>query len=442
MHLLAQNEAAEIDDGTILRMAYPAAKGFIDSFAASRSEGQKSDSATDKVTDSEPEGQKSESLLGKFVPSNSKDQKSESFMNKFSGSAPSLRAHLERPAAPRYMPTDALVTPRFSGIRTFARLPYIDGPESASEEGGAFLPGVDAAIVGLPFDTGATFKVGARFGPEAVRSASAILRPHNPEQGVTTFGVLSAVDYGDAPITPGFIEDSLRQIAATLKPLAEAGIVTLGIGGDHSVTLGELRALAAVHGPLALVHFDAHGDLWDSYFGKKYSHGTVFARAVEEGLLQPRKSIQLGLRGPVYGAADVEKATELGFEVVPTWQLLTKAPAALGEMVRARVGDAKAFLSFDVDFFDPAFAPGTGTPEVGGPSTYQGLSFLRSCVGINWVGGDVVEVIPALDPSQITAHAAAQVAYEFLTLVAKQSKEGIVPTQDSLAAQFMKGLTS
>lgn len=408
-------EAPELDVGSILREVYPAV-------------------GLDEPKDQKKEG--SNSFMDKFMAAAPS-------MDTFKSSAPSLRAYMpDRVTAARYTPTDALVTPRFAGIRTFARLPYLGGPGSVTEEAGVFLPGVDVAVVGLPFDTGATFKVGARFGPEAVRSASAILRPHNPEQGVTTFGVLSAVDFGDAAITPGFIEESLGQIATTLKPLAEAGIVTLGIGGDHSVTLGELRALAAVHGPLALVHFDAHGDVWDSYFGKKFSHGTVFARAVQEGLLQPTRSIQLGLRGPVYAAADMETAPEMGFEVVPAWQLLSKVPAEVGQMVRARVGDAKAFLSFDIDFFDPAHAPGTGTPEVGGPSTFQGLSFLRECTGVHWVGGDVVEVLPALDPSQITAHAAAQVGFEFLSLVAKQAKEHTGPAEQTIATKLLKGLTS
>jgi agmatinase len=182
--------------------------------------------------------------------------------------------------APRYQPADSLASPRFTGVRTFARLPHVQTMED-----------VDVAVVGLPFDTGATFKVGARFGPESVRSASHMLRPYNVELDVQVFETLSIVDYGDAPVIPGFIEDSYAAITATLRPLADAGVITLGIGGDHSIALAELRALAAAHGPLALVQFDSHGDVWDSYFGgHKYTHGTPFRRAVEEGLLDATRS--------------------------------------------------------------------------------------------------------------------------------------------------------
>ncbi|MBW4652908.1 MAG: agmatinase [Kaiparowitsia implicata GSE-PSE-MK54-09C] len=308
---------------------------------------------------------------------------------------------------PRYQPANSLESPRFSGIRTFARLPYVQTAEE-----------VDVAVVGLPFDTGVTYKVGARFGPEAVRSASAILRPYNRELKVNVFETLSCIDYGDAPVVPGFIHESYGAIARTLQPLAEAGIIPLSIGGDHSITLGELRALAAVHGPLALVHFDAHCDLWDSYFGQKYTHGTPFRRALEEGLLRPDHSIQLGMRGPVYDEDDVQLSQQLGFLALSTTELLTYTPDELGQLVRDRVGTAKVFLSFDVDFFDPAFAPGTGTPEVGGPTSAQGLAYLRACAGLDWVGADVVEVLPAHDSAQITAQLAAQVGYEFLSMVA------------------------
>jgi agmatinase len=268
-------------------------------------------------------------------------------------------------------------------------------------------------------NTSATFKVGARFGPEAIRSASVLLRPYNPELDVHIFATLSCIDYGDAPVAPGFIHESHAAITATLRPLAEARVVTLSLGGDHSVALPELRALAAVYGPLALVQFDSHGDLWDSYYGgQKYTHGTPFRRAVEEGLILPEWSVQLGMRGPLYGPEDLQMARDMGFAVLTTTELLARSPQEIGDLVRARVGDRPAFLSFDIDFFDPAYAPGTGTPEVGGPTSFQGLAYLRACTGVRWVGGDVVEVLPALDHGQITAHLAAQVGYEFLSLVA------------------------
>jgi agmatinase len=313
---------------------------------------------------------------------------------------------------PRYQPADSLQFPRFTGVRTFARLPNVQ----ATDE-------VDLAVVGLPFDTGATFKVGARFGPESIRSASHMLRNYNGELDVKPFDVLSCIDYGDAPVVPGYIEDSYSAITETLRPLVEAGIVTLGLGGDHSIALAELRALAATHGPLALVQFDSHGDLWDSYYGgHKYTHGTPFRRAIEEGLLQPERSLQLGMRGPLFDPCDLQIARDFGFTVLTTTALLAHTPAQIGDLVRKTVGDAKAFLSFDIDFFDPAFAPGTGTPEVGGPTSFQGIQFLRACTEVNFVGGDVVEVLPALDHAQLTAHLAAQVGYEFISLVALRRK--------------------
>src|SRR5215207_3732201 len=307
-----------------------------------------------------------------------------------------------------YEPWDALKAPRFTGPRTYARLPYVKE-----------LDGVDAAVFGIPWDGGASFRSGARFGPEGVRSASGMIRTYNPVQRVQVFGVLSTIDYGDAPTAPGYLEETLRRAEEFVRPIAESGALPVGIGGDHSITLAELRALAAVHGPLALIQFDSHGDVWDSYFGgHKYTHGTPFRRAVEEQLIDPTRSVQLGMRGPLYGPEDLQVARDLGFTVLTTTQLLARTPQEIGDLVRQRVGDSKAFLSFDVDFFDPAYAPGTGTPEVGGPTSFQGLAYLRACTGVRWVGGDVVEVLPALDHAQITAHLAAQVGYEFLSLVA------------------------
>jgi agmatinase len=306
-----------------------------------------------------------------------------------------------------YQPVDALEYPRFTGVRTFARLPHIRTTQD-----------VDVAVVGLPFDTGVTYKVGARFGPEAVRSASAMLRPYNRELKVNVFETLSCVDYGDAPVVPGYIDDSYRVIQATLQPIVEAGVIPLSIGGDHSITLAELRAIAAIHGPVALVHFDSHCDLWDGYFGRKYTHGTPFRRAVEEGLILPEKSVQLGMRGPVYDEQDVQLPNDFGFFSLSTTELMTYSPQEVGQIVRDRVGTTKAFLTFDIDFFDPAFAPGTGTPEIGGPSSFQGLAYLRACNGLDWVGADVVEVLPAHDHAQITAQLGAQVGYEFLSMVA------------------------
>ena len=280
------------------------------------------------------------------------------------------------------------------------------------------LDGVDVAVLGVPTDDAVSFKSGARFGPEAIRSASVLLRPYNPRLKVDVVERLSMVDYGDAPTVPGYHVETLGRIEEFIRPVHEAGVVPLVLGGDHSIVLAELRAAAAVHGPLALVHLDAHADVWDQYYGAKYFHGTVFKRAVEEGLLDPSRSVQAGLRGTLYGESDVAAPRELGFEAIYMEELETLTPEQYGDRVRARVGDAPAFLSFDVDFVDPAFAPGTGTPEVGGPTSAQAMAFLRALTGIDFRGFDCVELSPPYDPSGITAWLAASACHEMLSLLA------------------------
>ena len=311
---------------------------------------------------------------------------------------------------PPYRPLDAQVIPRFAGIRTFMRAPHVTD-----------LTGVHAAAVGIPFDTATSYRTGARFGPEAIRSASALLRPYHPALDVNVVESLSIVDYGDTPVSPGDTERSYGQIEEALAPLAESGIFVVALGGDHSVTLPELRALARVTGPLALVQLDAHADTWESYFGQRYFHGTTFKRAAEEGLVEPSSSVQAGMRGSVYGAEDLQASRDLGYRVIESEELRALGPAEYGRVVRERVGERPVFLSFDIDFLDPAFAPGTGTPEVAGFSTAEALAFLRALRGIRLAGADVVEVSPAYDgPGQPTALAAANVAYELLAVRAVQ----------------------
>jgi agmatinase len=307
----------------------------------------------------------------------------------------------------RYEPADSFVTPRFSGVRTFMRLPNVQDLENS-----------DVAIVGAPFDTGATFRAGARFGPEGIRSVSHLLRRYNPSLDVVIFDHLSVIDYGDVPVVPGYIEESYRRIAEGLEPIHRAGVVPIVLGGDHSIALPELRAAAAVHGPLALVQFDSHPDTWDAYFGEKHTHGTPFRRAVEEGLLSPERSIQVGMRGSIYDQGDWDDARELGFDLVPTDAVRKLGMDETIARIRERVGDAKTYVSFDVDFVDPAFAPGTGTPEIGGFTSREAQEFVRGLAGLDLVGCDVVEVYPAYDPAQITALLAANVAHEFLSLIA------------------------
>jgi agmatinase len=281
------------------------------------------------------------------------------------------------------------------------------------------VAGVDAAVVGIPFDTATSFRAGARFGPEGIRSASALLRPYHPVLDVNVVETLSVVDFGDLQVAPGDVEGTYRRIEAGLAPLVDAGVFTLGLGGDHSITLAELRALARRHGQLALVHLDAHTDTWDEYFGQRYFHGTPFKRAVEEGLLEPKASLQAGMRGSLYDKSDLEDARSLGFAVVPSEELRALGPEGYAKAVRERVGDRPVFLSFDIDFLDPAFAPGTGTPEVAGFSTAEAVAFLRALRGLELVGSDVVEVAPPYDsPGQPTALAAANVALDLLALYA------------------------
>lgn len=313
---------------------------------------------------------------------------------------------------PRYGPADSQVSPRFTGPPTFARLPLVTDPAALVR------PDVDLAVVGVPFDTGVTYRVGGRFGPNAVRAASVMLRPYEPNLAVSPFEVLSCVDAGDVAIVPGFTERSYERIEAAVAPLVEGGIVPLLIGGDHACTLPHLRATRS-RGPVAVIDFDSHTDAWDSYFGERYNHGTWMRRALEEGLVDAAHSIEVGLRGSLYGPADwTGLRTELGLDYLTTEDVLDLGPSAVAERIRQRVGDRPAFVSFDIDVVDPAFAPGTGTPEAGGLSAHEALAIVRGLTGLDFVGFDVVEVIPAYDPAAQTATLAANLAYTLLSLVA------------------------
>ena len=270
--------------------------------------------------------------------------------------------------------------------------------------------------------TATSYRTGPRFGPEAIRSASALIRPYNPGLDVNVIDTLQLVDYGDVPVSPGDTERTYAQIEEALAPVIEAGVFPAAMGGDHAITLAELRALARRYGPLALVQLDSHGDTWEEYFGQKYFHGTTFKRAVEEGLLDPAASVQAGMRGSLYGADDIQVSRDLGFTVLTTDELRDLGPQRYGELVREKAGQKPVFMSFDIDFLDPAFAPGTGTPEVGGFSTAEALAFLRALKGIRLEGCDVVEVSPPYDgPGLVTALAAANVLYELISLRALAS---------------------
>lgn len=301
---------------------------------------------------------------------------------------------------------DGRESPRFAGLRTFMRLPH------STEWDGA-----DAVVVGAPFDTATSFRAGARFGPEAIRAASLLLRPYHPVLDVDVLERLSVIDGGDLPVVPGDVVRTYAGIEAGLAPIVDAGAFPLVLGGDHSTTLASLRALARRHGPLALIHLDAHADTWEEYFGNEYFHGTTFRRAAEEGVVDPARSLQAGMRGSLYGPGDYGLSTDLGFQVIDGEELARIGPAGLREAALARAGDAPVFLSFDIDFVDPAFAPATGTPEPGGPTSREALDCLRALRGLRLVGADCVEVAPAYDgPGQQTAVLAATVAWDILAL--------------------------
>ena len=309
------------------------------------------------------------------------------------------------------LPIDSLETPRFCGVPTFMRLPQA-----------TTLDGLDAAIIGLPSDSGAPFRTGARFAPNAVRAMSIMLRPINPYRGgINVFERLRVADVGDAAVVPGYLEETLARIEASVRTLVEAGVTPFGIGGDHSVTLAELRAVAATHGPLALIQFDSHTDTWDKYFaGKKYSAGTPLRRGVEENIIDPAHSIQIGMRGSLFAPTDVSQSIELGYDVVTTDEMFAIGMEALAARIAARTAGRPAFLTFDLDFVDPAAAPGVQTPEAGGPTARETLDLLRRLKGMNVVGADVVELSPSFDqPSQITALLAATVMAELLALHAE-----------------------
>lgn len=313
----------------------------------------------------------------------------------------------------RYRPADSLETPRFSGVRTFGRLPHVTDLEE-----------VDFAVVGVPFDTGATYRVGARFGPAAIREESAIIRQYNPFHRIDVYNYLSGVDYGDLPTVPGFIEASYERIVTRLVPVLERKVVPICLGGDHSISYAHLVAASKVFGPVGIVLFDSHADTWDAYWGQKYTHGTPFRRAIEAGVLDPSRSIMVGLRGSLYDAADVVQPLELGFQVITGDELHRMGLPECLRQIRARVESAPyLWLSFDIDFVDPAYAPGTGTPEVGGFTSRESISLIRGLTGLPFIGYDVVEVLPATDPAAITALLAANLVWEMISLLAVRKRE-------------------
>ena len=306
---------------------------------------------------------------------------------------------------------DATVVPRFSGLATFARLPRLDEVTRA-----------DIAVVGIPFDAGASYRPGARFGPAHIRESSRLLRPYNPSQDASPFVLAQVVDAGDIAVNPFNIELAVKQIEECVDELLEAGMRLVTLGGDHTIAYPILKALHKKHGPITVIHFDAHLDTWDTYFGAPLTHGTPFRRASEDGFIDLESCLHVGIRGPLYASTDLSDDKKLGFEVLTSIDMDQLGVEGVIKRMLSRVGSKPVYVSIDVDVLDPAFAPGTGTPEMGGLSSREMLALLRSLEKVNVIGADIVEVSPQYDNAQITGIAAAHMAYELITLMARTQK--------------------
>ncbi|MFT4009924.1 MAG: agmatinase [Nocardioidaceae bacterium] len=307
-------------------------------------------------------------------------------------------------------PIDASRVPRYAGPATFARLPELDDVATA-----------DVAIVGVPFDSGVSYRPGARFGPGHIRASSKLLRPYHPPLDVWPFDAIQVADAGDIAVNPFSLDEAISGIERGADELAERAGRLLTLGGDHTIALPLLRSLHRKHGSIAVLHFDAHLDTWDTYFGAPYTHGTPFRRASEEGLLDPEGCLHVGIRGPLYGAQDLTDDNTLGFQIQRADDYETEGRQAVIERMLARLGERPVYVSIDIDVLDPAFAPGTGTPEAGGLTSRELLHTLRALTAANVVGADIVEVSPPYDHAEITGIAAAHVAYELLGVVAAAS---------------------
>ena len=295
---------------------------------------------------------------------------------------------------------------RFSGPNTFMRLPSADT-----------LDGLDVAILGVPMDIGTSWRSGTRFGPKQIRAESAMIRPYNLQTGAAPFDSLQIADIGDLAINTFSLSESIRIIAESYDAILKHDVIPVALGGDHSITLPILRAIAKKHGPVALVHVDAHADVNDEMFGMRETHGTVFRRAREEGLIIPDKVYQVGLRGTGYAATDFTEAQGWGFQMFPAPDLWHRSLSGLGAEIRRDIGDRPTYVTYDIDSLDPAYAPGTGTPEIGGLTSAQAMELIRALRGLNIVGCDLVEVSPPYDPSGNTALTAANLVYELLCVL-------------------------
>jgi len=296
--------------------------------------------------------------------------------------------------------------PRFAGPATMMRLPAAPTAE-----------GLDACFIGVPMDIGTSNRAGTRHGPRQIRAESCMLRPYNMATGAAPFDRLQVADIGDVAINTFDLKKSVLLIEAAFDKVLAHDCVPLTLGGDHTLTLPILRAMAKKHGPVALVHIDAHADINEHMFGEAIAHGTPFRRAFEEGLLAADRVFQIGLRGTGYSPDDFDWSRRQGFTVVPAEDCWQKSLVPLMDEVRARIGDHPVYLTYDIDSLDPAFAPGTGTVEIAGLSTWQALEIIRGCKGLNLIGGDLVEVSPPYDPSGNTALIGANLLYEMLCVL-------------------------
>src|SRR4051812_9309184 len=308
-------------------------------------------------------------------------------------------------------PVDSSRVPRYAGPPTFARLPRLD------EVGRA-----DVAVVGVPFDSGVSYRPGARFGPQHIRQSSRLLRPYDPSLDVSPFAAQQVADAGDLAVNPFDIVEAISAVEEGAEAVLANATRLLTLGGDHTIALPLLRCLARRHGPLAVLHFDAHLDTWDTYFGAPYTHGTPFRRASEEGLIDPARSLHVGIRGPLYADTDLEESTRLGYATVACTDYDRLGLDGVVAAMRERLGTGPVYVSVDIDVIDPGMAPGTGTPEAGGLTSRELLATLRGLAGVPGlvvVGADVVEVAPAYDHAEVTGIAAAHVAYELLGVMAR-----------------------
>ncbi|WP_119272308.1 agmatinase [Taklimakanibacter deserti] len=312
--------------------------------------------------------------------------------------------------SPFNQPVSGMVTPRFGGIATFMRLPHVPLDEAK---------GIEIGLAGIPWDAGTTNRPGPRHAPRQIRDNSAMIRRMHQITRTVPYDLVNCADLGDCPVNPADVQDGLKRVETWFKALVGKGIRPLAAGGDHLCSLPILRAVGEKR-PVGMIHFDAHTDLYDQYFGGfKYTHGTPFRRAIEEGVLDPKRTVQIGIRGTMYDAEDINYAEKVGVRIIRIEEAMEKGTKAVMEEARRIVGDSPIYVSFDIDMLDPVYAPGTGTPEIGGFTTFEAQQMLRALRGLHIVGADVVEVSPPFDPSGVTAYAGATMMFEILCSMAE-----------------------